>query len=68
MDTTLTDNQKNYIQQSINKQSSLLPAIFEEIKKKGGTPYLVGGAVRDIFLGLPVKDIDMLYEMNEKRK
>lgn len=33
--------------------------IFQAIHNAGGTPYFVGGYVRDKFLGLPSKDIDI---------
>ncbi len=36
-----------------------LPAIISAIGQAGGKTVLVGGAVRDAFLGLPIKDIDI---------
>ncbi|MCK4265488.1 CCA tRNA nucleotidyltransferase [Candidatus Babeliales bacterium] len=36
-----------------------LVPILKSIIKAGGTPYLVGGTVRDLILGLDVKDIDI---------
>ena len=29
------------------------------LRAEGGHPYLVGGAVRDAFLGVPMKDLDL---------
>lgn len=37
----------------------LIPRIVEKIKASSGTAYLVGGAVRDLVLGIPVYDIDI---------
>ena len=53
---------KRDIQKSINSlfdRYPVLPIITEQIKKHNGTCYLVGGAVRDIFLGIFLKDIDI---------
>lgn len=36
-----------------------LQPILAEIKKDGGVSYLVGGSVRDLLLGIKVKDIDI---------
>ena len=36
-----------------------LNEIIEKLDNAGGTVLLVGGAVRDLFLGLPIKDIDI---------
>lgn len=36
-----------------------LERLFEALRAKGGRPYLVGGAVRDALLGLPLKDFDV---------
>lgn len=33
--------------------------LFERIEDAGGTPYPVGGAVRDALLGVPTKDLDV---------
>ena len=33
--------------------------LLEELRRAGGRPYVVGGAVRDALLGLPVKDFDV---------
>ncbi|MBC7645824.1 MAG: CCA tRNA nucleotidyltransferase [Pseudopedobacter sp.] len=38
----------------------LLNTLTEAVTKAGGTPFLVGGAVRDGLLGLESKDIDVL--------
>ncbi|MES0372054.1 MAG: HD domain-containing protein [Mariprofundaceae bacterium] len=48
-----------------------LPAVANELcrslKKLGGTAYLVGGAVRDLTLGIPLKDIDIeVYGLDEE--
>lgn len=37
----------------------LLKPIITQIRRHGGTPLLVGGAVRDICLNEPIKDIDI---------
>ena len=37
----------------------VLPRILKEIKEHNGICYLVGGAVRDMFLGIAIKDIDI---------
>lgn len=37
----------------------LVAPIREKIQALGGRSYLVGGAVRDLFLGLPVHDLDI---------
>ncbi len=37
----------------------LIPAIRKELSSKGGTAYLVGGAVRDLLLGVPAHDLDI---------
>ncbi len=42
----------------LSKHASLL-AIIQDIHEAGGASYLVGGAVRDLMLGLPVKDLDI---------
>ncbi|MEX0940535.1 MAG: HD domain-containing protein [Candidatus Babeliales bacterium] len=34
-------------------------AIAQKIFKKEGVPFIVGGAVRDLFLGLSIKDLDI---------
>ena len=36
-----------------------LRGLFELLRKEGGRPYLVGGAVRDALLDRPVKDFDV---------
>jgi tRNA nucleotidyltransferase (CCA-adding enzyme) len=36
-----------------------LELLMERLRAAGGRPYLVGGAVRDALLGLPVKDFDI---------
>ena len=33
--------------------------IVEKFRAQGAAAYLVGGAVRDLFLALPIKDIDI---------
>ncbi len=53
---------KKYIQKSMYSlfdSYPVLPIIIEQIKKYNGSCYLVGGALRDIFLGLSIKDIDI---------
>jgi tRNA nucleotidyltransferase (CCA-adding enzyme) len=36
-----------------------LVRLFSALRAAGGTPYVVGGAVRDSLLGLPVEDLDV---------
>ncbi len=43
----------------IQKQYPVVQAIFDEISAHGGKALLVGGVVRDLLLGFPVKDIDI---------
>ena len=43
----------------IQKQYPVVQAIFDEISAHRGRVLLVGGAVRDLLLGLPIKDIDI---------
>jgi tRNA nucleotidyltransferase (CCA-adding enzyme) len=43
----------------IQRQYPVVRAIVDEICALGGRVFLVGGAVRDILLGLPIKDIDI---------
>ncbi len=43
----------------IQKQYPVVREIINEIAAHGGRVLLVGGAVRDLFLGLPIKDIDI---------
>ncbi|KKP35592.1 MAG: Polynucleotide adenylyltransferase/metal-dependent phosphohydrolase [candidate division TM6 bacterium GW2011_GWF2_32_72] len=45
--------------EQILKKHLLVKEVVEEIFKHGGTVYLVGGAVRDLLLGLPAKDLDI---------
>ena len=39
--------------------SDELNLIFKTLKAAGGTTYIVGGAVRNFYLGLPLNDIDL---------
>lgn len=48
----------NIIIKFLHAIQELVPVI-QEIKKIGGTPYLVGGCVRDLVLGRDVKDFDI---------
>lgn len=43
----------------IQKQYPVVQAIFDEIHAHGGRVFYVGGMVRDLLLGIPVKDIDI---------
>jgi tRNA nucleotidyltransferase (CCA-adding enzyme) len=56
----------NKIQEIIQKDAEvvirtypMLTDIFDAIQKEGGHAYFVGGMVRDMFLRLPLKDIDI---------
>ncbi len=44
----------------MNSLEQLLDSVTEAIARAGGTPYLVGGAVRDALLALQSKDLDVL--------
>lgn len=48
----------NAVQRLLADENHVQP-IIDAIARAGGAPYLVGGAVRDILLGLPTKDIDI---------
>lgn len=54
----LTPAQRAACEKLIIKYSQL-PAILDALCAEGARPYLVGGAVRDLMLELPVKDIDI---------
>lgn len=54
----LNQNIKQQLQHIIQTYTHL-PAILHAIADQGATPYLVGGAVRDLLLGLPLKDLDI---------
>ena len=45
--------------QKLLEQQPLVKKIVAEIAKKNGKALLVGGAVRDLLLGLPTKDLDI---------
>lgn len=45
--------------EQILQKNLLVKEIVSVINKSGGASYLVGGAVRDIFLQKPIKDIDI---------
>src|SRR3990172_8786797 len=50
------------IQRSLNDVLNRYPEVREiskDIQAYGGRAYLVGGAVRDLCLGLPIKDMDI---------
>src|SRR5262249_40681169 len=45
-----------------------LAPLFAALRDAGGHPYVVGGAVRDALLGLPVKDFDVeVFGLGEER-
>ena len=45
-----------------------LKRLLEAIRAAGGRPYVVGGAVRDSLLGLPIKDFDVeVYDLPADR-
>jgi tRNA nucleotidyltransferase (CCA-adding enzyme) len=45
-----------------------LAPLFAALREAGGRPYVVGGAVRDALLGLPVKDFDVeVFGLGEER-
>lgn len=56
--TKVFPNIQNSIQNLFDKYKNITQMI-NQIEKKGGTAYLVGGAVRDIFLEKDVYDIDI---------
>jgi tRNA nucleotidyltransferase (CCA-adding enzyme) len=42
--------------------------LLDELRRAGGRPYVVGGAVRDALLGLPVKDFDVeVFSLSAER-
>lgn len=45
-------------------QMALLKAVAEEASKRSAALYLLGGPVRDLLLGIPVKDFDLVLEGN----
>lgn len=47
------------LQQLLFSSSPTLSLVIEALKKSGGRPLLVGGAVRDLFMGISVKDLDI---------
>jgi tRNA nucleotidyltransferase (CCA-adding enzyme) len=55
---TITTNYTYQLEQILNEHP-LVPRIVNAIAKQGGRALLVGGAVRDLLLGLPVKDLDI---------
>lgn len=53
---------KDIIQKNIQKVYTLYPilcSIIQAIEDAGGKAYFVGGMVRDMFLQIPIKDIDI---------
>lgn len=53
---------KDIIQKTIHELYTchpMLPHILRVIHEQSGNAYFIGGMVRDMFLGLPVKDIDI---------
>jgi tRNA nucleotidyltransferase (CCA-adding enzyme) len=55
----LLDNSLQKKLETIINRYPLLPAIIKTISQKGGRALLVGGAVRDLLLDLPVSDLDI---------
>lgn len=49
------------------KQSEAIGSIAEVCRKKGIRGYIVGGAVRDAFLKIKPRDIDMCFEEDPRR-
>ena len=50
------------IQKTVNillDKYTIVKSVVKNISRKGGRSYIVGGAVRDIILGLPIKDLDI---------
>src|ERR1700750_870905 len=45
-------------------QQAALLAVREVARAKGLTVFLVGGAVRDMTSGLPVRDLDVVVQVN----
>lgn len=56
--TQLSQSQETVLNALLNKSPKLQPLIAR-IAQAGGKAFLVGGAVRDLLLGLSVKDLDI---------
>src|ERR1041384_5882427 len=57
-------NSKNHlkIRNKMKKIREQYPLVFSRVEKiilNNGRPYLVGGAVRDLVMNLPIKDMDI---------
>ncbi|MFC1842356.1 CCA tRNA nucleotidyltransferase [Candidatus Dependentiae bacterium] len=67
----ITKISKNIQSDLIKSLENTYPAIFtivKEIDKSGGQALLVGGAVRDLFLGLDIKDVDIeVHKLNAEK-
>lgn len=51
----------------IDEKYPLVGTIVKKIIAYGGRPYLVGGAVRDMVMGVPIKDVDIeVHELTEQ--
>ncbi len=55
--TTLAQNLQNIVKQIIQQYN--IGPIITAIEQAGGQSILVGGAVRDLLLGVPIKDVDI---------
>jgi len=51
--------QQEAVLHEILKRYPVISSMYDDCKKGGGTLYLVGGAVRDLVIGLDIKDIDI---------
>lgn len=59
MESTSVANNIQRLQKEILPQYGLVVDIVQAIDRSGGRALLVGGAVRDLLLSLPVKDLDI---------
>jgi tRNA nucleotidyltransferase (CCA-adding enzyme) len=65
--TKIDENIQKSLKEIINR-STLVAPILEEVYAQTGRAYLVGGAVRDLLLGLPIKDIDIeIHDLSSEK-
>lgn len=58
MGIVLTKQQRQHVEELLHRYPQLKDVVAH-INQRGGTVYLVGGAVRDSVLGLPITDVDI---------